>query len=94
MSEDVKHWALGFQMILSQFKDVLASNGIKAFDSKGSAFDPHSQEAIEMIDTTEFPPGTVVEECVRGYRMGDRVIRPARVKVAKMPGLSENEKNE
>jgi molecular chaperone GrpE len=84
-SEEVKHWATGFQMILNQFRDVLANNGVRSFDSRGKEFDPHLHEAIEMIATTEFPPGIVVEENVRGYMAGDRTLRPARVKVAKAP---------
>lgn len=82
MSEEVKNWAIGFQMILNQFKDALTDNGISPFPSKGNPFDPHLHEAIEAVDSDE-APGTVVEECIKGYKMGDRVIRPARVKVAK-----------
>jgi molecular chaperone GrpE len=83
-SGEVKQWAAGFQMILGQFKDVLTNNGIVSFVSVGTPFDPHSHEAIEMIATTAYPPGTVAEESLKGYKMGDRVIRPARVKVAKL----------
>ncbi|WP_079988589.1 nucleotide exchange factor GrpE [Candidatus Protochlamydia sp. W-9] len=83
MSDEVKNWAFGFQMILTQFKDVLASNGITALESQGTFFDPHLHEAIEMIETDSYAPGIIVEENVRGYKMGDRMIRPARVKVAK-----------
>lgn len=83
MSEDVKHWALGFQMILTQFKDVLTANGVTPFESEGRPFDPHRHEAIETIATTDVPPGIVVAESLRGYMMGDRPIRPARVKVSK-----------
>lgn len=88
MSEDTKHWALGFQMILDQFKDVLANHGVLPFQSEGTPFDPHRHEAVEMIETTEYPPGTVVEESLRGYKMGNKTVRPARVKVAKPPGQS------
>ncbi|MBA3957393.1 MAG: nucleotide exchange factor GrpE [Parachlamydiaceae bacterium] len=84
-SDEVKHWALGFQMLLNQFKDVLANNGVVAFTSQGTPFDPHCHEAIEMVTSTEFAPGIVMEESIRGYKMGDKVIRPARVKVAKAP---------
>ncbi|WP_213105508.1 nucleotide exchange factor GrpE [Candidatus Protochlamydia amoebophila] len=83
MSDEVKNWAFGFQMILTQFKDVLASNGITALESQGTFFDPHLHEAIEMVETDSYAPGIIVEENVRGYKMGDRMIRPARVKVAK-----------
>ncbi|MBS4168203.1 nucleotide exchange factor GrpE [Parachlamydia sp. AcF125] len=83
MSAEVKGWALGFEMILNQFKDVLATNGVAPMVSVGTSFDPHLHEAIEMVETGEFAPGTVVEESLKGYKMGERVIRPARVKVAK-----------
>lgn len=83
MSDEVKHWAVGFQMILTQFKDILANNGVESIESKGKSFDPHLHEAVEMIETTEQPAGTIMEEFIRGYRMGERTIRPARVKVAK-----------
>jgi len=83
MSEEVKNWAIGFQMILTQFKDVLNLNGVTPFESKGKLFDPHLHEAVEMVESTDYPPGFVMEEFMRGYQMGDRTIRPARVKVSK-----------
>lgn len=84
-SDEVKHWALGFQMILNQFKDVLSNNGVVPFQSEGTPFDPHFHEAVEMVPSKDYPPGTVIAESIRGYKMGDKVIRPARVKVAKAP---------
>jgi molecular chaperone GrpE len=89
MSDEVKNWAVGFQMILTQFKDVLTENGIVPMDSKETLFDPHLHEAVEMVETEKFPAGTIVEECVRGYKRGDRTIRPARVKVAKATSSSQ-----
>lgn len=91
MSDDVKHWAVGFQMILSQFKDVLTNNGVTPFSSEGKAFDPHRHEAVESIETDTVPPGTVVEESLKGYIMGDKTIRPARVKVSKAPAQNNAE---
>lgn len=88
MSEEVRNWAFGFQMILAQFKDILTQNGVVAIDSLNSAFDPHFHEAVEMVETNK-TPGTVIEECMKGYKIGDRVIRPARVKVAKAETESE-----
>ncbi len=82
MSDEVRNWAFGFQMILTQFKDVLAQHNIVAIESIGKPFNPHDHEAIEMVESTQ-PPETVVEECMRGYRMGDRLLRAARVKIAK-----------
>lgn len=94
MSEDVKHWAVGFQMILSQFKDVLSNNGVTPFTSEGKPFDPHRHEAVEMVETSNVPPGTVVEESLRGYLMGEKTIRPARVKVSKTPAEEKNSTEE
>jgi len=85
MPEEVKKWATGFQMILSHFKDVLTQNGVTVFLSEGSDFDPHLHEAVETEETDEVPEGTILREFVRGYKVGDHVLRPARVKVAKTP---------
>lgn len=86
MSDEVKNWASGFQMILSQFKDVLTNQGVTPVATEGKTFDPHAHEAVEIVETADKPPGTIIEEYVRGYKMGDRTIRPARVKVAKALG--------
>lgn len=88
---EVQHWAVGFQMILNQFKDVLAANGVTPLEALGKPFDHNWHEAIEMVATSDYPPGTVVEECVRGYKMGDRVLRPARVKVSKSVEVAADE---
>lgn len=82
---DVKNWALGFEMILSQFKEVLHNHGIVSFHSEGNLFDPQVHEAVEIVETTEYPDGTVMHEFSKGYKSATRTIRPARVKVAKHP---------
>lgn len=92
MSEETRNWAKGFQMILSQFKEVLHHHGVTPFTSEGTPFDPHKHEAVETEETDQHPDGTVIQEYVRGYRAGDRTIRPARVKVAKMPIKKEENK--
>lgn len=86
-SPEVKNWAVGFQMILSHFKEVLSGHGVEPFVSEGQPFDPHSHEAIEMVESEEIPHGTVVKELVRGYAMRGKkhVVRPARVHVSKRP---------
>lgn len=83
MSDEVKNWMIGFQMIFTQFKDILNQNGVIPIDSLGKPFNPYDHEAVEMIESTTQPSGTIVEECMKGYRMGERTIRAARVKVAK-----------
>ena len=83
MSEEVRNWAFGFQMILAQFKDILAQNGVTPFEAIGKPFNPHDHEAIEMEETIKEPPGTVIRVNLKGYKMGDRTIRATRVTVAK-----------
>jgi len=83
MSPDVRNWAMGFQMILNQLKEVLQNHGVTSYSSVGMAFDPFLHDAVEVEETDAHPEGTVLEEYVRGYKSKDRTIRPARVKVAK-----------
>lgn len=89
-SEEVRHWALGFKMIVNQFKDALLNNGVKPIESVGKPFDPHLHEAVEMVATKDHPPGVVIEENIKGYAMGDKIVRPARVKVSKSPEEETN----
>jgi molecular chaperone GrpE len=84
-SKEVKNWAIGFEMILSQFKEVLHNHGIVSFHSEGNTFDPQYHEAVEIVETTEHPDGTIMHEFTKGYKSSTRTIRPARVKVAKLP---------
>lgn len=84
-SSEIKHWAQGFRMILQQLKQVIQDNGIIPFEAVGQAFDPHVHEAIETEETETVADGTVLQEFTRGYKMGNRVIRPAKVKVAIQP---------
>lgn len=83
MSPEVKNWAFGFQMILSQMKEILSSHGIHGFESAGQMFDPHLHEAVEMLETNEHKSGMIVKQLTKGYKSKEHVIRPARVIVAK-----------
>ncbi|MBI2742913.1 MAG: nucleotide exchange factor GrpE [Chlamydiales bacterium] len=93
MSDETKKWAVGFQMILGQFKELLTANNVQPFESIGMQFDPHKHQAIEMEETEDKPEGVILQEFVKGYRCGDRIIRPARVKVAKKPSSAPAEPN-
>ena len=88
MSDETRQWAMGFQMIVSQFKDVLQNHGVVPFHFEGTLFDPHKHEAMETEETDQHVEGTVMQEFAKGYKSGDRTIRPARVKVSKAPGKS------
>ena len=82
---EVKVWALGFEMILTQFKEVLHNHGIVSFHSEGNTFDPLIHEAVETVETEDHPDGMVLQEFSKGYKSATRTVRPARVKVAKHP---------
>jgi molecular chaperone GrpE len=84
-SGEVKNWAVGFEMILSLFKEILHNHGIVSFHSEGNTFDPLAHEAVEITETTDHPDGMVLHEFTKGYKSASRTIRPARVKVAKHP---------
>lgn len=93
MSQETLNWARGFEMILAQFKDILNNHGVSPFHSEGCPFDPHMHEAVEIEETEDHEDGVVLHEYVKGYKSGQRTIRPARVKVAKkatQPSTSES----
>lgn len=92
-SDEVKNWVMGFQMILSQFKDILYNHGIVAFHSEGNSYDPHLHEAMEIIETQEEPDGTILEEFAKGYKTEHRTIRPAKVKVSRQTLVEEEKKD-
>jgi len=73
----------GFAMIYRQLGDLLAQNGIvRMEDPAGQPFDPRLHDALESVETSEFPEGTVIGEVQAGYKFRDRVLRPAQVRVA------------
>ncbi len=75
----------GIDLIDRQFHDVLAKLGVEPVPTKGIAFDPNIHQAVQMIPTTEVPENYVVEELLRGYKLRDRLLRPAMVLVAQNP---------
>jgi molecular chaperone GrpE len=80
---DVKALTEGIGMVTRQFLDTLGKLGIERVAALGLPFDPAVHEAVQHLETTEHAPGTVAMELQAGYRLGDRVIRPAMVVVAK-----------
>jgi molecular chaperone GrpE len=72
----------GIELIYKQLQDALNKLGVRPVPAKGQRFDPHVHEAIEMVETTEVPDHQVLDELQRGYKLKDRLIRPAMVRVA------------
>lgn len=75
----------GVELIYKQFEDSLAKLGLQPIPTEGEVFDPRIHEAIQMVDTTEIPDHQIIEELQRGYRLKDRLVRPAMVTVARNP---------
>jgi molecular chaperone GrpE len=73
----------GVEMVLASMMDFLKAQGVTPEESVGRPFDPARHEAVDQIPSDIHPPNTVVQESHRGYRLGERVLRPARVVVAK-----------
>jgi molecular chaperone GrpE len=85
---DVRSLADGVNMVLRQFLDTLSKLGVERVQTQGVPFDPTQHEAIQHLESTDQPPGTVLHEVQAGYRAGDRLVRPAMVVVAKAPSGS------
>ena len=80
---DVESLRSGFRMTAQQIEKVLDSHGCKTIDTDGHAFDPTVHDAILQQVVPGKEPGTIVGTASRGYRLHDRVVRPAQVIVAK-----------
>jgi molecular chaperone GrpE len=73
----------GIELIHKQLLDALAKVGLRPIPAKGEPFDPRLHEAIEMVDTNEAADHQVLDELQKGYKLKDRLIRPAMVRVAR-----------
>ncbi len=73
----------GIELIRKQMEEVLARLGVQSVPATGEQFDPRVHEAIEMVDTSDVPDHQIIEELQRGYKLKDRLLRPAMVRVAR-----------
>ena len=73
----------GFRALHRQLLGLLEAQGVTPLPSVGETFNPEVHDAIGLVDSEEVEPGAVAEELQRGYRWGDEVLRPARVRVAR-----------
>jgi molecular chaperone GrpE len=75
----------GVNMIYTQLKSTLADAGLEEIDATNQMFDPNFHEAVSQQETNDVPEGQVVQQLRKGYKLRDRLIRPATVIVAKKP---------
>ena len=80
---DVKSIVEGVAMVLQSIGDFLRNEGVTPLNTVGQTFDPQRHEAMDQIESETHPPNTIVSEFHRGYLIGERMLRPARVTVAK-----------
>ncbi len=73
----------GVELINKQLHDALGKLGLKQIPAKGEPFDPRFHEAIEMVDTNEVEDQHIIDELQRGYKLKERLVRPAMVRVAR-----------
>jgi len=84
-SETGQSLQAGVSMVCQQFKKVLAEAGLEELDALGKPFDPNLHEALSQQETPDVPEGQVVQQLRKGYKLRDRLLRPASVVVAKQP---------
>ena len=82
---DIAQLRTGVELIVKQMDDALRGLNVQPVESVGSQFDPRIHEALGSIETTEFPDHQVLEEIRRGYKIRDKLLRPALVRIAANP---------
>lgn len=82
LTDDVKSFMSGYEMIYKQLLQVLEKEGVKKIDAKGKPFDPNFHQAVMRVPSDEYDDDVVVEVLQEGYTLGDKTLRPAMVKVA------------
>lgn len=82
----LEEYRSGIELIDKQFHDALSRLGVQPLEAQGQAFDPNLHQAIQMVDTDEVQDNHVLDELQRGYKLKDRLLRPAMVRVARGTG--------
>jgi molecular chaperone GrpE len=77
-----QEWVEGIRIIYQKLKTRLAAEGVRPMNALGEEFDPHIHEALMKEETEDYPSGTIIGVMQEGYWIGDRVLRPAQVRVA------------
>jgi molecular chaperone GrpE len=75
----------GIELIDKQFHDALAKLGVQPVPAEGEVFDPTLHQAVQMVETSDTEDNHVIDELQRGYKLKDRLLRPAMVRVARNP---------
>ncbi len=85
-----RSWVKGLELSVRKLEEALGTHGLQPIESVGARFDPKLHEAVGHEESAEHPEDTVVSELRRGYRVRDRVVRPALVKLARPPAGTQD----
>ncbi len=80
--EDVNTIKESYNLVFKQIFDILQKMGLEVIDTNGKEFDPNFHEAVMQTPTSEYPENTIIAEMQKGYKLGDKVLRPSLVNVA------------
>ncbi len=81
--DDFKEWTLGIELIHQKLQALLDAEGVEIIDAEGERFDPTFHEAVSFEESDDHEEGSIIDITQRGYKLGERVLRPAMVRVAK-----------
>ena len=82
-NEGIQEWVSGIELIYHKFAAILEAEGVETIEAENERFDPNLHEAISYEDSQDLEGGSIIAVTQRGYKLGDRIIRPAMVRVAK-----------
>ena len=93
LSDELSKFLKGFKMMYASFDDVLKKYGLEEIEAEHKEFDPNTMDALMTDNDKDFKDGEVLEVLLKGYRLKDRVIRPASVRVNKLEEDNDNKDN-
>ena len=80
--DDVNTVKDSYNLVFKQIFDVLSKMGLEVIETKGKEFDPNLHEAVMQTPTSEYPENSIIAELQKGYKLGDKILRPSLVNVA------------
>ncbi len=93
LTDELSKFLKGFKMMYASFDDVLKKYGLTEIEAEHKEYDPNTMEALMTDSDKDFKDGEVLEVLLKGYRLKDRVIRPASVRVNKLDEENDNKDN-
>ena len=94
LTDELSKFLKGFKMMYASFDDVLKKYGLEEIEAEHKEYDPNTMEALMIDSDKNYKDGEVLEVLLKGYRLKDRVIRPASVRVNKLDDEIDNKNNE